>query len=137
MKGKLQRTNLFEIGSTIKIDFSMLEDNIPIELSKAIKNDPFCEVIDYKMTDGTGIGVVVRLKDGKEMWLFNNEIYDNERSTISQDKKQSLLEIEQEQNIIIKKGTNIDGYTNTKNINDLINPINFTKWLIYSSKDII
>ena len=137
MQGKEQQTNLWEIGATVRIDLSKVEDKIPIGLSEIIKSDPFCKIIDYKMTDGTGIGVVVRLKGGHEMWLFNTEIYSNDISPTSEGPQKNLLEWEREEKLSKKKKFNSKDYTYTKNIYDLINPINFTKWLIYSSKDII
>jgi len=67
-------TSLTRIGSQIKINLDRVRDRIPSELIKQISEDPRGTVMDYKMTDGTGIGVVIKLKDGNENWFFEEEI---------------------------------------------------------------
>ena len=67
-------TSLSRIGSKIKINIERVRDRIPSDLIKQISDDPRGTVMDYKMTDGMGIGVVIKLKDGNESWFFEEEI---------------------------------------------------------------
>ena len=74
MEEKFQNINLLEIGSIVPVDTAQIKDKLSPELSEVLKNDPLVTVTDYKMTDGTGIGVVVKLKNGKTTWFFQHEI---------------------------------------------------------------
>ena len=42
--------------------------------TKILLDDPSGTVIDYKMTDGTGIGLVLKLSDGSFIWFFQDEL---------------------------------------------------------------
>ena len=35
---------------------------------------PVGKIIDFRITDGKGIGVVLQLSNGKEQWFFEDEI---------------------------------------------------------------
>ncbi len=65
---------LTRIGSRIKINLEQVRDRIPPNLIKKLEEDPRGTVLDYKMTDGTGIGVVIKLSDGTKKWFFEDEI---------------------------------------------------------------
>jgi len=67
-------TTLLRIGSTLKINIDRVRDRIPSKLTDQISKDPRATVVDYKMTDGTGIGVVLKLSDGTKQWFFQDEI---------------------------------------------------------------
>ena len=69
-----QTVTLSKIGSRIKINLDKVKDRISINLIKKISSDPRATVIDYKMTDGGGVGVVVKLADGSKNWFFEDEI---------------------------------------------------------------
>ncbi|WP_269622462.1 DUF2862 domain-containing protein [Prochlorococcus marinus] len=69
-----QSINLTKIGSRIKIDLDKVQDRISGDLMKKISTDPRGTVLDYKMTDGGGVGLVVKLADGTNNWFFENEI---------------------------------------------------------------
>ena len=69
-----QSVNLSRIGARIKIDLDKVKDRISSNLIKKISSDPRGTVIDYKMTDGGGVGVVVKLADGTKNWFFENEV---------------------------------------------------------------
>ena len=67
--------SLTRIGSNVKINLERVRDRIPTGLIKQLSEDPRGTVMDYKMTDGRGgIGVVIKLKDGRENWFFEEEI---------------------------------------------------------------
>ena len=67
-------TSLSRIGSKIKINIERVRDRIPSDLIDQLSQDPRGTVIDYKMTDGRGIGLVLKLKDGSKNWFFENEV---------------------------------------------------------------
>ena len=69
-----QPATLTRIGSTIKINLERVRDRIPPNLTEQLSKDPRGTVLDYKMTDGTGIGVVIKLSDGTQKWFFEDEI---------------------------------------------------------------
>ena len=65
--------SLTRIGSKIKINIEQVRDRIPSDLIKQLSDDPRGTVIDYKMTDGGGVGLVLKLKDGSQNWFFEDE----------------------------------------------------------------
>ncbi len=68
-----QSVNLARIGSKIKIDLEKVQDRIPANLIEKLNTDPRGTVMDYKMTDGGGVGIVVRFNDGTKRWFFEDE----------------------------------------------------------------
>lgn len=60
------------IGSKVRI--TRVRDRIPADLVAALKADPTGTVTDYRVTDGKGIGVVVKLSGGATTWFFDDEI---------------------------------------------------------------
>ncbi|HYP03100.1 MAG TPA: DUF2862 domain-containing protein [Cyanobium sp.] len=60
------------IGSKVRV--LRVRDRIPADLVAALKADPTGTVRDFKMTDGTGVGVVVELSNGATSWFFDDEI---------------------------------------------------------------
>ncbi len=68
---------LNRIGSRVKVFLDQVKDRIPGNLSRQLASDPRGKVIGYKMTDGTGIGVILELSDGSTCWFFENEVSNN------------------------------------------------------------
>ncbi len=69
-----QPATLSRIGSTVRVDLEKVRDRIPSALIKQLTGNPRGKIVDYKMTDGQGIGFVLELSDGKTSWFFENEI---------------------------------------------------------------
>ena len=69
-----QSANLTRIGSRTKVNLERVRDRIPPNLIQKLIKDPSGKVLDYKMTDGTGIGVVLELNDGSKRWFFEDEL---------------------------------------------------------------
>ena len=69
-----QATTLTRIGSNVRVQVDQVRDRIPGNLLKKLKENPRGKVVDYKMTDGTDIGLVLELSDGSTSWFFNEEI---------------------------------------------------------------
>ena len=65
---------LIRVGSRVKIDLDRVKDRIPSSLSKLLTSDPRGTVIGYRMTDGGGIGLVLKLSNGSTNWFFNEEL---------------------------------------------------------------
>ncbi len=72
-----QAANLTRIGSTVRIDLEKVRDRIPSSLTNHLKNDPRGKVINYKMTDAQGIGLVLELSNGMTSWFFDDEVSRN------------------------------------------------------------
>ena len=60
------------IGSKVRV--TRVRDLIPAGLVAALKADPTGTVTGFRMTDGTGVGVVLELADGSTSWFFDDEI---------------------------------------------------------------
>ena len=69
-----QTLTLSRIGSKVKVDLNRVIDRIPSRLVELLKKDPRGKVVDFKMTDATGLGVVLELSDGSTSWFFNDEV---------------------------------------------------------------
>ena len=120
-----------QIGNTVQINLELSKDRLTKEIFDAVNKSSMGIISDFKITDGKGIGVILKLSNGKEQWFFENEI-----------------DILDENGNIIEKNTEINKnnflldifknmkYKNKNNLIDLVNPINFMTWLIVSFKDI-
>ncbi|WP_320675344.1 DUF2862 domain-containing protein [Prochlorococcus sp. MIT 1341] len=66
-------TNL-RVGSKVRVNLDSVKERIPGNLVELLKKDPRGTLVDFKMTDGMGIGVVLEFSDGSISWFFENEI---------------------------------------------------------------
>ena len=60
------------IGSKVRV--TRVRDRIPAGLVATLQAAATGTVKDFKLTDGTGIGVVVELSGGGTTWFFDDEI---------------------------------------------------------------
>ena len=126
---------LIPLGSKIKVDKS----KIKVELQKKLLDDlPQMingKVIDYKMTDGMGIGYVLITENNLKIWIFTNELNDQTKKEyqIEDTNDYTLLLSKDLLSLLDKVNYEING---NKNIKTLVNPINLTSWLIFTLKDI-
>jgi hypothetical protein len=51
-----------------------VRDRISADLVKLLLTDPTGSVTGFKMTDGSGVGVQVKLDAGAQSWFFEDEI---------------------------------------------------------------
>ena len=123
-----------KIGSTVKVNLEHSKDRLTKETIEAINNSSKCTISDFKITDGKGIGVIVNLSNGKNEWFFENEIQilDDEGNIVEEENK-----IKNKDNNFIYDAINNISYAPKYKSNDLLNPINFITWLIFSLKDIL
>ena len=121
-----------QIGNYVKVNLNLSKERFDKEVIEAINISSIGMISDFRITDGKGIGVILKLSNGKEQWFFENEIYilDKDGNIIDQniDKNENI-------NFIFNLKNNLK-YQNKKKIIELINPINFMVWLIASVKDI-
>ena len=123
--------DLVKIGSPVNINVNLSKDRLSSKTLNAIKNSSSFKVKDFRLTDGKGIGVIVEFSNGEEEWFFENEIeiLNEEGKIIPRDN------VKENNNFITNLLEDLN-YTPKTNVKELINPINFFSWLIYSLKDI-
>ena len=140
-----QSLSLFKIGSKVNIDLGLVKDRIPDNLIQLLNDDPTGTVLEYKMTDGNGIGVILQLKDGSISWFFENEINFSKTEKASDNilnarTNQVINSFNsssiQKKKLSANKKELIPIPKKQKDIGHLLNPLNFIQWLSYSLKDV-
>ena len=135
-----------EIGSVVQIKLDLAKERLGKETIRAIEASSRCKIIDFKITDGKGIGVILKLSNGKEEWFFEEEInIIDENGEIIEN-----IEIIEEGDFLFEIFNFIKivswtllaliiptEYKQKTKIRDLINPLNFLSWLLNSFKDIL
>ena len=120
-----------KIGNSVQVNLELSKDRLTKETIDAINVSSLGKISDFRITDGKGIGVVLKLSNGKEQWFFEDEIdlLDENGNVIKiiNDKKNNS-------NLIINILDGIN-YENKNKVIELINPINFFIWLTVSFKD--
>ena len=123
--------DLVKVGSLVNINVNLSKDRLSSKTLNAIKNSSSFKVKDFRLTDGKGVGVIVEFSDGQEEWFFENEI------EILDENGKVIPRIDTlEKNNFISNLLKDLKYKPRTNFKELINPINFFSWLIYSLKDI-
>jgi len=121
-----------KIGSSVQVNLELSKDRLTKETIDAINVSSLGEISDFRITDGKGIGVVLKLSNGKEQWFFEDEIdlLDKNGNVIKK-----INDNEENRNFIFDflRGLN---YENKNKVRELLNPINFFIWLVVSFKDI-
>ena len=121
-----------KIGNSVQINLELAKDRLAKDVVDAINVSAVAKITDFRITDGKGIGVILKLSNGKEQWFFEDEIdlLDENGNVI-------------EKNIDKKVNSNFKfdflrgfNYENKNKVSELLNPINFFIWLVVSFKDI-
>ena len=122
-----------KIGDSVRINLELSKDRLTKEVFDAINVSSMAKISDFRITDGKGIGVILRLSNGKEQWFFEDEIdlLDESGNVIKKNNGEK-----ENSNFIfgLLRGLN---YENKNKVSELLNPINFFLWLVVSFKDII
>ncbi len=132
------KVDLIEIGSSVKINLGMVQDQIPLTLTEKLRTDSTGKVMGYKMTDGQGIGLILQLKDGSNCWFFSDEIdhsFQQHSDFKNTNGNQSNLLNSARFTFPENQNASRSFKLNTS-ISYLINPLNFIEWLTYVTKDI-
>ena len=120
-----------KIGNCVQVNLELSKDRLTQETIDAINVSSLGEISDFRITDGKGIGVVLKLSNGKEQWFFEDEIdlLEENGNIIKKNNKK------ENSNFIFDflRGLN---YENKNKVSELLNPINFFIWLVVSFKDI-
>ena len=124
--------DLVKIGALVKVNVDLSKDRLSPKTIDAIKQSSTCLVEDFRLTDGKGVGVVVKLANGEKEWFFENEIQllDENGKIINRTEK-----VEKDKFFFTALIENLK-YKPKQKPKDLINPLNFASWLIFSFKDI-
>ena len=123
--------DLVKVGSPVNINVNLSKDRLSSKTLNSIKDSSSFKVKDFRLTDGKGVGVVVEFSNGEEEWFFENEIEILDENGKIIPRNDTL-----EKNIFIRNLLKDLKYKPRTNVKELINPINFFSWLIYSLKDI-
>ena len=121
-----------KIGDSVQINLELSKDRLTKEVIDAINVSSVADIIDFRITDGKGIGVILQLSNGKEQWFFEDEvdlIDENGRVIKKNNDKQN------NSNFIFDFLRELN-YENKSKVRELLNPINFFLWLVVSFKDI-
>ena len=124
--------DLVKIGSQVKVNIDLSKDRLGIKTIDAINQNSTCLVEDFRLTDGKGVGVVVKLANGQKEWFFENEIQLLDENGKIINRTEKIVKDNSFLKVLIE---NLD-YRKKQNPKDLINPLNFASWLIFSFKDI-
>ena len=121
-----------KIGNSVQVNLELSKDRLTKEVINAINVSPIGKINDFRITDGKGIGVILKLSNGKEQWFFEDEIdlLDENGNVIKNNNEKK-----ENSNFIFDflRGLN---YENKNKVSELLNPIIFFIWLVVSFKDI-
>ena len=121
-----------KIGNSVQVNLELSKDRLTKDTIDAINVSSLAKIWDFRITDGKGIGVILKLSNGKEQWFFEDEIdlLDENGNVIKKN-----YDKEENSNFIFDflRGLN---YENKNKVSELLNPINFFICLIVSFKDI-
>tara|TARA_B100002019_G_C21032344_1_gene480196 strand:+ start:84 stop:473 length:390 start_codon:yes stop_codon:yes gene_type:complete len=121
-----------KIGNSVRVNLELTKDRLTKEIVDAINVNSVSKICDFRITDGKGIGVVLKLSNGKEQWFFEEEI---DLLDENGDLIKKINDPTENNNSIF----NILGglkYEDKGKVEELLNPLNFFLWLVVSFKDI-
>ena len=131
----MESNELIPIGSKIKVDKTKIKNVRPKKLIEDLPQKITGKVIDYKMTDGMGIGYVLLTEKNLKIWIFNNELDHETKKKYNIYEKYEFRDQSQNPLSLVKLKINYE-LTGSKKIKTIFNPINMFSWLIFALKDI-
>ena len=126
---------LIPIGAKITVDKSKIEKLLPNKLLDDLPQMINGEIVDYKMTDGMGIGYVLKTENKLKIWIFNTELNEQTRKEYNLDESNKSYN-PKNSDLILGKYKVAYEITGNRNIKTIANPINLINWLIFTMKDI-
>ena len=121
-----------KIGNSVQINLEQSKDRLTKEIIDTINVSSVGKILDFKITDGKGIGVILQLSNGEKQWFFEDEIdlLDENGNLLKK-----INDNEEKNNFAFNILTRLK-YENKNKVSELLNPINFFLWLVVSFKDI-
>ena len=127
---------LIPIGTKIKVDKSKIENLLSNKLLDDLPKRINGEIVDYKMTDGMGIGYVLLTENNLKIWIFNTELNDQTRREYNIEDTNKYYN-RQNSDLILGKYKVAYALNGNRDIKTTANPINLINWLIFTMKDIL
>ena len=121
-----------KVGNSVQVNIEKSKDRLTKEIIEAINVSSVGKIIDFRITDGKGIGVILQLSNGEKQWFFEDEIdlLDENGNLLKK-----INDNEENNNFTLNILTRFK-YENKNKVSELLNPINFFLWLVVSFKDI-
>ncbi len=129
----MKTNSLLPIGSELNIDKSQIKTDLPQTLINKLPQKIIGKIIDYKITDGSGIGYVLMTESNSKIWIFDNELNEETIKMFDISYNKPMYNNDTHINQYIEEFELNGNYK----INYLLNPINLVKWLLYTLKDIV
>tara|TARA_B100000214_G_scaffold117724_1_gene83108 strand:+ start:120 stop:518 length:399 start_codon:yes stop_codon:yes gene_type:complete len=126
---------LIPIGTKIKVDKSKIENLLPSTLLDNLPQMINGEIIDYKMTDGKGIGYVLKTENNTKIWIFTTELNEQTRKEYKIETNTKYYN-KNKNNIFLGKYKISYELNGNRKIKTTANPINLINWLLFTLKDI-
>tara|TARA_Y100001968_G_scaffold147581_1_gene134983 strand:+ start:422 stop:820 length:399 start_codon:yes stop_codon:yes gene_type:complete len=126
---------LIPIGTTIKVDKSKIENLLPNKLLDELPQMINGKIVDYKMTDGMGIGYVLMTENNLKIWIFNTELNEQTRKEYRLGETKKYFKPENS-DLILGKYKVAYVMNGNRDIKTIANPLNLINWLIFTIKDI-
>ena len=126
---------LIPVGAQIKVDKSKIKNVLPKKILDDLPQLIVGEVIDYKMTDGRGIGYVFMTENNLKLWIFNTEL--NEKTRIEYKIKETVKSTNLITSIFLSQIDRIEyRIQGNRTLKKIANPLNLINWIIFTLKDI-
>ena len=126
---------LIPIGERIEVDKSKIENLLPNKLLDDLPQMISGEIVDYKMTDGMGIGYVLMTENNLKIWIFATELNEQTRREYRIEDTKKYYN-QKNNDLILGKYTVAYELNGNRNVKTIANPINLIKWIIFTLKDI-
>jgi len=125
---------LIPIGTKIKVDKSQIENVLPNKLMDNLPQTIDGKIVDYKMTDGRGIGYVLLTENNIKIWIFTTELNDQ---TLKEYKIKDPNKSNPQKSLSLFLGRYklIYDLNGNRKIKTITNPINLINWLMFTLKD--
>ena len=132
MTKKMSILDKAKIGNSVQINLEQSKDRLTKEIIDTINVSSVGKILDFRITDGKGIGVILQLSNGEKQWFFEDEIdlLDENGNLLKK-----INDNEEKNNFAFNILTRLK-YENKNKVSELLNPINFFLWLVVSFKDI-
>ena len=129
---KMSILNKAKVGNSVQVNIEQSKDRLTKEIIDSINVSPVGKILDFRITDGKGIGVILQLSNGEKQWFFEDEIdlLDENGNLLKK-----INDNEVKNYFVFNILTRIK-YENKNKVSELLNPINFLLWLVVSFKDI-